>query len=928
MKKTLLMMFALLFSAGAFAIEKGEYIFSNAAKYKVVGDNVVTNGTFSVGDGSEGWKNDLGAAMGATWKVVTSAGPNGENAIESQGASTTEGDALCNSWELTSGLYTISYYVYSAEDAVSTITAGSTNYVNFTAAAPGTETQRAIASAESWKGGQWTQIVDTIFVNTDMEVLSFNANNVAEGIRFTGFEIHQALEVYDSRIIDRLIDYAEKLLQEPDLAVGRDDFAGIMEMMKEAIADPASIEDKDAAQALIDAFNEAFDEFMNQNGGNTKDTTGDWTTVAGKNWNNLKNANFVGSYWTVGDRWGFFPNAPFARNSAGDMADLERKEGDGYILTAGIQSSMDLGVKGVRLENADLKPGKYFFAIEAQAVAAGNKSAPYGENHNLPFVGPTISVGKDTLVLENDTLSGYYWKRYYFIGEVPEGKPVTASFLFPGYSDKRGGKISLRNPEFRLLGKTEVQINYEAALANAFVQQTEAKKRLETYPADVESYKWAKDSLLTKAIPLAQEVYNNSLQYVLEDGTSPLPITVESVDILKSTASDLLEEAVRRLNRAKDYVIAQNAVFANLLTAIQKAKDVLADDFYQDGDKATLQAAIATAQSAHDNTYASTTDETREADEPALQAAIEALNQAVEDFKVSAHVTPIVDIDFSNPFILIEGEEGDSDALKTYAVNGAAGTMNFVSGGVDTDLIGGAIKYMLGYQKNADTEAVLTDVLRVGPSEATVDIPAVGDDEVLRVGFDLWFGKLVGKYLRVELRNEANEKVAGFSYDSYNNAMEYNEFDNEEKTGMVVTSYATGIGSSSQSNDVICGDNNKTSFELIVDYKTQALKGIINNPQKGNCNGAAVAFPEVADTKITKFVLSSNYNNADRRCWFDNLKIYKYKSGGSLDGIDTVNASENAAQKGVFTLSGVQLTNSKNLPAGLYIINGKKVLVK
>ena len=920
MKKTLLMMFALLFSAGAFAIEKGEYIFSNAAKYKVVGDNVVTNGTFSVGDGSEGWKNDLGAAMGATWKVVTSVGPNGENAIESQGASTTEGDALCNSWELTSGLYTISYYVYSAENTTSSISAGSTNYVNFTAAAPGEETQRAIAGAESWKGGQWTQIVDTIFVNADKEVLSFNANNVAEGIRFTGFEIHQALEVYDSRNIDRLIEYAEKLLQEPDLANGRDEFAGIMEMMKEAIADPASIEDKDAAQALIDAFNEAFDEFMNQNGGNTVGTTGDWKDIASAGFKKLTSH---GAWKFEGGRWGF---------SANDGS-LGRPEGDGYVATAGIQKNWEQNWSAY-IESAALEPGhKYFFSIEAQAVAASSSNIsdnpPYGADHNTPIVGGEnykMFIGNDTLSLEGDTISGYYWKRYYMIAEIPaDAESVKAGWIFH-FPKTMGERASLRNPEFRLIGKSEIQINYEAAVKDVIIQQTELGKRLVNFPNDVAAYKWEKDSL-TRAITHAEPIYDASFQVVETDGGCVLAVNQESVGQLKELYQQLLNE-VNALGRAKNYVIAQNAIFGNMESAIAAAKLVLADDLYQDGDKATFQAAIATAQAALDNTLASTTDATRETDEPALQAAIDALNAAVEAFKASANLKPIVDIDFSTAPVVVVGEGEDSDATKTYAINGAVGSMNFVEGGFDTDLLSGAIKYMLGWQKDADNEAVLTDVLRIGPSEASVDIPAVGDDEVVRIVFDVWFGKLLNRYNFFELRNNANERVAGFKYNAYDAIVEYNDFNNEGNTGMNPTAYATGVGSSSAENNAICVDNNKTTFELIVDYKAQAMKGIINNPQKGANNGEAIALPTIEDTKVTRFVIGSDYNNANRRTWFDNLKVYKYKSGGTLDGIDTVNASENAAQKGVFTLSGVQLSNSKNLPAGLYIINGKKVLVK
>jgi hypothetical protein len=458
-----------------------------------------------------------------------------------------------------------------------------------------------------------------------------------------------------------------------------------------------------------------------------------------------------------------------------------------------------------------------------------------------------------------------------------------------------------------------LQINYEAALASAYLQQTETKKRLDTYAAEVADYKWAKDSLLDRAIPMAQAVYEASLDMVAADGTSPLDITEENVDLLKTLSNDLLENGVRRLNRAKDYVINQNAIFSTLQNEIDKAKDVLADDLYQDGDKTTFQTAINNAQATHDNIYASTTDATRENDEPALQTAIDELIAAVEAFKVSAHIVPVVDIDFANGFTAVEGEED------TYVVNGIAGVMEFGAGNVITDNTAGGTHYSMGY--NGELE----DVLRVGNSEATVALPAIGDGEAVRACFDIWFGNLMNRILYVQLLNEGGERVAGFAMNRYDAKAEYNDFNNEENTGMDIVAYTTGIGSSSASNAAICVDKNKSSFELIVDYKSQIIKGIVSNPQKGTCSGVALPLPELSDTKVAKFSLSSNYDNTDRRCWFDNLKVYKYASSGSLNGIETV-SNTTVANGAIYNLMGVKVTNAQK--PGLYIQNGKKFMVK
>lgn len=878
MKKRLLFAALAMFcTVGSFAINVGDYVYSHTAKYKVTSENIVLNGDFNVGDGSEGWLNGDGSAMSAaSWKVVTTDVGLGDgiNAVESQGASTDANGTLANKWQLTPGVYVISYSVYAPKDITTSIATGGANYVNFFANITGDDTvERAISGAESWKGEQWTQVVDTIFVNTDQEFLVFNANNVAVGVRFSQFEIHQAKEVYDSRTIDRLIEYAEKLLQEPDLVNGRDEFAGVVELLKEAIANPENIENKDDAEALISGFNEAFDAFLNENGGNTN--SGDWSTVSGRNWNNLNDNNFVGSYWTVGGRWGFFPNAPFARNSAGDMADLERKEGEGYILTAGIQRSFDLGAIGVKVENANLKPGKYFFAIEAQAVAAANSSAPYGENHNLPFIGPSITIGSDTKVFENDTLNGYYWKRYYYIGEVQEGETVMANFIFPAYDDERGGKVSLRNPEFRLLGKTELQISYEASVKEVYTQQTELKKRIDNYPADVAGYWWAKN-ILDEAIAEAMPIYEESVGIVTGEDQSSVPVTEEGVEQLKQMAADLLAQ-VRALNSAKNNVIAANAIFATLENSIAFAREVLADDLYQDGDKETFKKVINDAEVILNSMKASSTDDTRDADQETMQGQVDAIAEAVAAFKESAHLTPIIDIDFEDGF--------STDDNSNYVVEGNPGLMTFEADQVTEDNAEGGTTYTIGVNGEH------FGVLRVGKSNATVEFPEIADDEVVRVSFDMWVGNLNNRFMVVELQNAAGERIAGFKLNRYNGVVDYNDFNNEENTGLDLLGYVSGIGRSGVDNAQICVDSNLSSFELIVDNDRKTVKGIVVNGTNGTCIGADVPMQEISDTKVAKFVLSSTYDNADRRSFFDNLKAYKYRH---TEGSEPIKGDVNA----------------------------------
>ena len=88
----------------------------------------------------------------------------------------------------------------------------------------------------------------------------------------------------------------------------------------------------------------------------------------------------------------------------------------------------------------------------------------------------------------------------------------------------------------------------------------------------------------------------------------------------------------------------------------------------------------------------------------------------------------------------------------------------------------------------------------------------------------------------------------------------------------------------------------------------------------------------IEDTKVAKFRLTSNYgsngggNYVGRRCWFDDLKAFKYPSQAEGPvGIKTIENVENAPVKGIFNLQGQRVEKAVK---GLYIINGKKVVMK
>ena len=607
MKKRLLMqLLVVCMTVGAYAYNAGDYIYTKTAKFKILDADIVTNGSFTVGEGGlEGWTNETGGAVdGSVWGIQTNVGPKGENAIYSQGASTEEGQTLSRAWQLSAGFYTISYWVKSPSALNSSVAAGSTNYVNFFLNETGDQTvTTAVATAAPFME-DWTEVVMTVQAASDC-YLVFSANNVATDIMFTKFEIHKAVEVYDTRVPNRYIANVEKLLSEPEFVDGAGELLDNLKIVKEMVA--ANPQDGTEVDALIDEFDGHYKEYLDQVAGNLVGATAegksvtryltDWATWDYMNWNNMVTRN---TWLFEGGRWGFSPN----------NGDLERPVGDGYVASAGIQTSYRLcpdRAAGLRLaegalNNTSLKAGKYLFSIEAQAVAASEKAAPYGANHSVVIANPSIWIGKDTITFENDTLNGYYWKKYYAIVDIPEGTELTAGFLFPWLSETyQGGRYSLRNPEFRVIGKSQEEIDHLYAYDQLAIQQNALKVRLDSAQVisqwtQAAGYPWG-HAILQDSINKYSEVYNTLLTVVDANGNELQPALV-TLDY-----KDEILQAVRYMNNAiSNYHNANKNHYQLLVNDVAICKASLNAEANAGGDKAAFQAVINKAQGMIDGT--------------------------------------------------------------------------------------------------------------------------------------------------------------------------------------------------------------------------------------------------------------------------------------------------------------------------------------
>ena len=937
MKKLLLSAFAVLFAGSTFAYEIGEYAFTQTQRVKITGTNLVANSNFADGT-ADGWTAADGTAIDqeTTWAIEPGVGPNNENVLKSLGANA--GAAVCQQFTLDAGTYLVSYQVKVGELGTAGSTTGVDIFVNTDGAlTKATSTDEAPVTTVSGTVNftdQW-QTVNYVATINDGEHLVFHIESVPTDVMLTNFIVQEAVLVWDVRIAERKFALARKLADDPNFNIEaaqgvRAEMLQTIEDLEGAIA-AGGLDNETVALNAMSSFEDLLKDYLDvasvdlATEENFKYIT-DLTAFPKRNRKDIKGESVHGGFL-------------FRQEGAAAGAETNWTHGSGsQYLSHQIQAQYANPAASVELHNNSVPAGKYY-------VAADVRTSLLDKNYVQTF---TIEknvrgfVGSDSS--EVVPVMGEDFVKLYFIGEVKEGENFGAGFWWEGHD--AGSTFQIMNFEIRSFGNVAEEMEHKAAW-NDFIAQWNAAVAARQAVVDKmgnKNYPWEQDSL-KRALNLWDPYYNDIIAkgWVDANGNDAGVATTEElndwalyqgVEMYTEDEDGVITrleyQVVRGYQNASNYVAEVNQPIADLKAEIAKATDMLNDDKNTEGDKFNFEIAIEVAQEVFDNILANTTDATREADIEAINTAITELQYAEELFLASAQLEPFVSIDYSNFFkeVNVEtvDEEGIATTTTTYAIEGVGGEMNFGTMANLTDNTA-ANYYALGYNED------YLDVLRVGKGNATVELPvAIADDEVLRVNFDVWFGNLVNRVLTVQLQNEAGERVAGFEFESYNVKTSYNDFNNEANEGMDIANWRTGIGSSSASNAAICADNNRTTFTLIVDYKALTLQGMIDNPQKGSHNGARMPMLELDDQKVTKFVLSSSYENADRRCWFDNLKMYKYKSsaeGPMFDGINEVATSKAGKVQGVYTLSGVKVApTADQLPAGLYIINGKKVVIR
>lgn len=940
-KRLLLSVFAAMTAVFTYAHEVGDYVYTYSQRMCVSSANLLTNGNFA--DATNGWTSAEGGAIDANaWSSEAGTGPNGENVLTSMGAAAN--GSLCQTLAVEVGkTYVVSFWV-KGETSANTATAQA--FINMDGSLTKVTTPDVFAPVEVISSvtyaADWTEVVgvvavsDTLSTHEGVPTLVINLTAMPENVSVTNFAVNEANEVYDVRKLQRIVDQAKVLMNEPVFSGDQSELQGAIEVAEGGMSQNA-FDDFSTGESVYEALKLAFDAFLDKSSVDLKGLIPglDIPSLAGWGRGGTYKAEYKLNL--QGGNWGHLT----------DDANIDA-----------LRSAIQLQYANTATYNAfheDLPAGKYFFAAEIRNANTTKTSWPTEPVFNLET---TCTMGIGDVTKEVGPIAGEYYQWYYMIADVAEDGKVNFSMAWPG-NGATGGAFFIRNTVARAF---DMNINSSVEHVQAW------KKYIAQWNAAVGgrnavlaawrngNYPWDRqklDDALTTWDPYftAQAAKG----WATDDGKDA---GVASTDDLNDWAlyqgvelysepdeegntKRLEYQVVRGYQNAVNAVKEANQPFTTLAEAIEAAKKTRNQGANLTGDRDLYKDAILDAINTLKTVRDNTSDEKREADTATLEAALQTLNQATADFLASVTNAPIVDIDFSNQFA--EQEDG------TYTISGVAGQMVFGAGQVDptneTDGTdpgnGAATMYALGFQGE------YSDVLRVGSNPAYVAIDAPTDNDALTISFDLWVGNLSGCNVMIDLLNEDGARVAGFSLNRYNSSVAYNDFNNDANTGLDLLKYVSGIGKGGSENVAILNDaTNKSSFTLVVDYKSGTVQGSVVNSKNGTCEGVALPInPEVLENKITKFQLSSNYKRfTNRRCWFDNLKISKSTSAADIeeditetpwasetafpehqnaDGIQNVNA--NVMTNAIYNLNGMRVNKVQK---GLYIMNGKKYVVK
>lgn len=921
MNKRLLISFAAIMGAmTSFAYNVGEYVYTHDAKFKVVGENILTNGNFS--SNYDGWKDYADGALSPDyWSIETGAAQDGGNVIQSaDAAADLTGNYMYQAVPFETGKsYVITFKMKGVDPTTSSITQKTSNYVDVFANADGTTSKTAdrfqqVATTDAISA-EWTSysysFTDTVSGgSTGYIVVSFG--QLAQGTQISDIAINEVEQVYDSRIADKEIAYGKSLLAIDDFKNGRDDFMGVLEGV-EAAFKSSEMDDVAAAEDALKSFVEAEDIFLDANSYDVSSMINSkqlWTTK-------LQKANGTYGDWYVegSGRWFHDPASdPYIRD---------------YI-----QASFNLPAGTAKIVK-EMPAGKYFFSCESKGHRMAGTGSAVRNTPDYTYVveGAKVFIGKDSVSFDLDQRN---FERHFVMSTLAEGDTLNAGFWHPATSvdNKLGGQVYMQTPVLRIVGDNsngEMQKYVEdyVTLKNIATQANSLKVMLDSavvVSAKAE-YPWGKAEL-NDTTTKYQAVYSELS--VLQSGAE-----------LFDVAADSLMQSMRIVRSAIQTYYNLNAPYTDLKAQIAQANESLNLPANANGDKATFKAVIDKAQGLINNTTAEYNEELAQQMKDAKTELADA--QSAFESSTAAFNNPS-DLQLVNPFFASAG--------KYKLPTGWTGVMDENAnakwkGGTNKNFENGtfvsAWKGYTYFPKNSVAQQV--NVLKSGVyvlSCQTICYNENGSKDGDRNTHSgvFYYGKLTEGADSIATHMIHTNRNVGYYPEIY--AVVYDKADEVE------TSIELGFNALSNTccNQYAFGGNHLRYMGPKAKFDTDLAAALAASLEKGAAMYQSIASFEndatvESNTDLTYGNIYINLGHAVEYAQAAETSSQKMTAYYQLeDAIKNANVVVTGVkgiivepvakiQKGVYTLTGVKVAdNAANLPQGLYIVNGKKVIVK
>ena len=922
MNKRLLISFTAIMGAmTSFAYNVGDYVYTHDAKFKVVGENLIANGNFA--SNYDHWTDYAGGALSPDyWSIETGAAEDGKgNVIQSaNGGADLTGNYMYQAVPFESGkTYVVTFKMKGVEPGTSSITQKTSNYVDVFANADGTVSKTAdrfqqVATTDALNA-EWTSysysFTDTVTGgSTGYIVVSFG--QLTQGTQISDVEIREVQSVFDTRISDKEIAYAKSLLAIDDFKNGRDAFNGVLEGIEGLFGTP-DMDDPSAAEEALKSFVVEENTFLDANSYDVSSMINSkqlWTTK-------MQKANGTYGDWYVegSGRWFHDPAS------------------DPYIVDK-IQGTFNLPAGTAKIVK-EMPAGKYFFSCESKGYRMAGTSAAvrYTPDYTYVVEGAKVFIGKDSVSFNLDQRN---FERHFVMSTLAEGDTLNAGFWHPATSvdNQLGGEVFMQNPVLRIIGdnangemKTYVE-NY-VALNNIATQANALKVMLDSAVviSAKADYPWGKAEL-NDTTTKYQAVYSELS--VLKPGAE-----------LFDVAADSLMQSMRIVRSAINVYYSLNAPYTDLKAQIAQANESINLPANANGDKAPFQTVITKAQGLIDNTTAEYSEEVAKqmtdakAELVAAQAAFEATTAAFNNPS---------ELQIVNPFFEGAGK---------YAIpTGWTGVMDENTngrwkGGTNKNYDNGTyVQVWRGYTAFAKNSlAQQVNVLKSGVyvlSCQTICYNENGSKDGDRNTHSgvFYYGKLTESADTIAAHMIHTNRNVGYYPEIY--AVVYDKAD-EAETSIELGYNALG---NTCCNQYTFGGNHLRYMGPKAKFDTDLAAALAASLEKGAAMYQSIASFEndatvEPNTDLTYGNIYINLGHAVEYAQAAETSSQKmtayYQLQDAIKNANVVVAGVKGIiaepvvkiQKGVYTLTGVKVAdNAANLPQGLYIVNGKKVIVK